>query len=175
VNRWLRSLGVRELQHPETVAALCRRPEVRLQGLLAAAIPAQQRALQRSQQHALTHAQRQLRALLADPEVLSAAEVELKYEGYIDRERRSIERLKRFEALRIPVRFDYQAIDALSRESREKLALVRPRTLGQASRISGVRPADISVLLVQLRARQAPAADGARQGGAANGARQGGT
>jgi len=148
VNRWLRSLGVRELQHPETAAALCRRPEVRLQGLLAAAFPAQQR----------------WRALLARPELLSAAEVELKYEGYIDRERRSIERLKRFEALRIPVRFDYQAVDALSRESREKLALVRPRTLGQASRISGVRPADISVLLVQLRAGRAPRGNGARQG-----------
>ena len=148
VNRWLRSLGVRELQHPETAAALCRRPEVRLQGLLAAAFPAQQR----------------WRALLARPELLSAAEVELKYEGYIDRERRSIERLKRYEALRIPARFDYQAVDALSRESREKLALVRPRTLGQASRISGVRPADISVLLVQLRARRAPLGNGARQG-----------
>ncbi len=151
VNRWLRSLGVRELQHPETAAALCRRPEVRLQGLLAAALPAQP----------------QLRALLGRPEVLSAAEVELKYEGYIDRERRSIERLKRFEALRIPARFDYQAVDALSRESREKLALVRPRTLGQASRISGVRPADISVLLVQLRAgqgsaRQVPPGNGVR-------------
>ncbi|MDE0227976.1 MAG: tRNA uridine-5-carboxymethylaminomethyl(34) synthesis enzyme MnmG [Spirochaetaceae bacterium] len=148
VNRWLRSLGVRELQHPETAAALCRRPEVRLRGLLAAAFPAQQR----------------WRALLARPELLSAAEVELKYEGYIDRERRSIERLKRYEALRIPARFDYQAVDALSRESREKLALVRPRTLGQASRISGVRPADISVLLVQLRARRAPLGNGARQG-----------
>ena len=148
VNRWLRSLGVRELQHPETAAALCRRPEVRLQGLLAAAFPAQQR----------------WRALLARPELLSAAEVELKYEGYIDRERRSIERLQRFEALGIPARFDYQAVDALSRESREKLALVRPRTLGQASRISGVRPADISVLLVQLRAGRAPLGNGARQG-----------
>ena len=100
----------------------------------------------------------------ARPELLSAAEVELKYEGYIDRERRSIERLQRFEALGIPARFDYQAVDALSRESREKLALVRPRTLGQASRISGVRPADISVLLVQLRAGRAPLANGARQG-----------
>ena len=148
VNRWLRSLGSRELQHPEAAAALCRRPEVRLQGLLAAALPAQ----------------RQLRALLAAPEVLSAAEVELKYEGYIDRERRSIERLRRYEALRIPARFDYRAVDALSRESREKLTLVRPRTLGQASRISGVRPADISVLLVQLRAGRVPPKNGARQG-----------
>ncbi len=87
--------------------------------------------------------------------MLREVEVELKYEGYIDRERRSIERLQRFEALRIPPRFDYGTVEALSRESREKLALVRPRTLGQASRISGVRPADISVLLVQLRAGRA--------------------
>ena len=93
-----------------------------------------------------------LAALLADPEALAAAEVELKYEGYIARERHNIERLQRFEALRIPESFDYSVIDALSREGREKLQLVRPRTLGQATRISGVSPADVSILLVQLRA-----------------------
>ena len=93
-----------------------------------------------------------LAALLADPEALAAAEVELKYEGYIARERHNIERLQRFEALRIPESFDYTDIHALSHEGREKLQLVRPRTLGQATRISGVSPADVSILLVQLRA-----------------------
>ena len=91
-------------------------------------------------------------ALLADPELLAAAEVELKYEGYIARERDNIERLQRFEALRIPPSLDYAAFTALSQEGREKLQQVRPRTLGQASRISGVSPADLSILLVQLRA-----------------------
>ena len=141
VNGWLRLLGVAELQRPETAAALCRRPEIRLQGLLA---------------EVLQPDRPQLSALLALPDLLSAVEVELKYEGYIDRERNNIERLQRFEALRIPARFDYLAVEALSRESREKLSLVRPRTLGQASRISGVRPTDISILLVQLRAGNAP-------------------
>ena len=141
VNGWLRSLGVAELQRPETAAALCRRPEIRLHGLLA---------------EVLQPDRPQLSALLALPDLLSAVEVELKYEGYIDRERNNIERLQRFEALRIPARFDYLAVEALSRESREKLSLVRPRTLGQASRISGVRPTDISILLVQLRAGNAP-------------------
>ena len=137
VNPWLRSLGAGELQRSETAAALCRRPEVRLHALLAEVLPG---------------APGVLRTLLAHPVVLSAVEVELKYEGYIDRERRNIERLQRYELLTLPARFDYDTVAALSRESREKLALVRPRTLGQASRISGVRPADISVLLVYLRA-----------------------
>ena len=137
INGWLRSRRAAQLQRPESAAALCRRPEVRLGALLDALDGAERKG--------------SLRELLAAPDLLSAAEVELKYEGYIERERRNIERLQRFEALRIPEWFDYRAVGALSQESREKLDLVRPRTLGQASRISGVRPADISVLLVQLR------------------------
>ncbi len=150
-NRWLQSLGMKELQRPESAAALCRRPEVRLHALLAEMFAPPHCGAGRAGGGECPD----LSALLAQPEVLREVEVELKYEGYIDRERRSIERLQRFEALRIPPRFDYGTVEALSRESREKLALVRPRTLGQASRISGVRPADISVLLVQLRAGRA--------------------
>ena len=151
VNPWLRSLGVPELQRPATAAALCRRPEIPLRSLLSEVLHPD-----RGGDRNGTGDRPQLRALPDFPDVLSAVEVELKYEGYIDRERNSIERLQRYEALGIPPRFDYLAVDALSRESREKLSLVRPRTLGQASRISGVRPADISVLLVALRAGNAP-------------------
>ena len=161
VNRWLRSLGMRELRGPETAAALCRRPEVKLPGLLAEVFPAQRGAA------AAGREQSELHALTSDPDLLSAVEVELKYEGYIERERRNMERLQRFEALGIPGRFDYGAVEALSRESREKLALVRPRTLGQASRISGVRPADISVLLVHLRGGSAHRAGAAASNGEA--------
>ena len=164
VNGWLRSLGAQELQRPETAAALCRRPEIRLRGLLAALLAPSRRDVGRTGTGECPDGA-DPSALLAQPEVLRAVEVELKYEGYIDRERRSIARLQRFEALRIPARFDYGAVDALSRESREKLAQVRPRTLGQASRISGVRPADISVLLVQLRAGNAARAVGAARNG----------
>ena len=148
INGWLRARGAGELQRPESAAALCRRPEVRLAALLGEALP---RAAA-SATTAETGAAPPLTALLADPELLCAAEVELKYEGYVARERHNIERLQRFEALRIPPSLDYAALGALSHEGREKLQLVRPRTLGQASRISGVSPADVSILLVRLRA-----------------------
>ena len=150
INGWLRSRGASELQHPETAAALCRRPEVRLAALLGETVPAADPATAPSA--GATGDSPPLAALLADPELLAAAEVELKYEGYIARERDNIERLQRFEALRIPTSLDYAAFKALSQEGREKLQQVRPRTLGQASRISGVSPADLSILLVQLRA-----------------------
>ena len=150
INGWLRSRGASELQRPETAAALCRRPEVRLAALLGETVPAADPTTAPSA--GATGDSAPLAALLADPELLAAAEVELKYEGYIARERDNIERLQRFEALRIPPSLDYAAFKALSQEGREKLQQVRPRTLGQASRISGVSPADLSILLVQLRA-----------------------
>ena len=153
INEWLRARGASELQQPESAAALCRRPEVRLGALLGATLSPAAAATAATAAHATeTGASPPLAALLADPELLAAAEVELKYEGYVARERHNIERLQRFEALRIPHSFDYGAINALSHEGGEKLQLVRPRTLGQASRISGVSPADLSILLVQLRA-----------------------
>ena len=156
INGWLRSRGVSELQRPETAAALCRRPEVRLAALLGETVPPADAASAPSA--TATGDSPPLTALLADPELLAAAEVELKYEGYIARERANIERLQRFEALRIPPSLDYAAFKALSQEGREKLQQVRPRTLGQASRISGVSPADISILLVQLRTAGRPRA-----------------
>ena len=156
INGWLRSRGVSELQRPETAAALCRRPEVRLAALLGETVPPADAATAPSA--TATGDSPPLAALLADPELLAAAEVELKYEGYIARERANIERLQRFEALRIPPSLDYAAFKALSQEGREKLQQVRPRTLGQASRISGVSPADLSILLVQLRTAGRPRA-----------------
>ena len=145
INGWLRARGAGELQRPASAADLCRRPEVRLAALLSSALPV-------AAPSTATAAGAPLAALLADPELLAAAEVELKYEGYVARERHNIERLQRFEALRIPRSLDYAELGALSHESREKLQLIRPRTLGQASRISGVSPADVSILLVALRA-----------------------
>lgn len=80
--------------------------------------------------------------------VLEAAEIAVKYAGYIERERRIADKIKRLEDLRIPDGFDYSKLTALSMECRIKLDRYRPRTIAQASRISGVSPADISVLLV---------------------------
>jgi len=78
-------------------------------------------------------------------------EIWLKYEGYIDREKRKIQQGSRLEKTKIPADFDYQSISALRTESREKLEKIRPATLGQAARISGVNPADIAILSVWVK------------------------
>ncbi len=85
-----------------------------------------------------------------DKEVLEAAEIELKYSGYVAKERELVEKMQRLESLKIKTNFDYKSIQALSSEASEKLTLVKPRTIGQASRISGVSPADISILMVHM-------------------------
>lgn len=91
------------------------------------------------------------------PEVAEQVEFELKYEGYVARELRQIEKSEQVSRQRIPETLDYQAIRALRYESREKLSAIRPRDLGQASRISGITPADIAILSVWLK-KSAPAA-----------------
>ena len=85
------------------------------------------------------------------PEEAAGLETEIKYAGYIDREHRVVERLSRTENVRIPDGFDYGAVPGLSSESRAKLALARPLTLGQAGRISGVTPADVQILWVAVK------------------------
>ena len=81
-------------------------------------------------------------------EVLEAVEIAIKYKGYIDRERKLAEKIMRLENLSIPDDFDFDKVQSLSIECRQKLKKYSPRTIAQASRISGVSPADISVLLV---------------------------
>jgi len=77
-------------------------------------------------------------------------EAEIKYEGYIKRQEEQVRRFERMENRRIPETLDYTTVTGLSEEARQKLSEIRPRSLGQASRISGVRSGDISVLLVYL-------------------------
>ncbi len=79
---------------------------------------------------------------------LETAEIFIKYEAYIEREKEHVDKLNRLEHLIIPDKFDYSALKSLSNESRNKLQVVQPKTIGQAKRISGVSPADISILLV---------------------------
>jgi tRNA uridine 5-carboxymethylaminomethyl modification enzyme len=81
---------------------------------------------------------------------LRAVETEIKYAGYLDQQRKSIEKLKRAESLSIPAWFDYQSVSGLSREMQEKLSRVRPQTVGQASRIPGVTPAALSLIHVYI-------------------------
>lgn len=83
-----------------------------------------------------------------DPLVLEQVEVELKYGGYIKRQQADIDEMRRLESRILPENTDYNSIEGLRKEAQEKLSKVRPRSLGQASRISGVSPSDISVLIV---------------------------
>ncbi|MFN4254148.1 MAG: tRNA uridine-5-carboxymethylaminomethyl(34) synthesis enzyme MnmG [Saprospiraceae bacterium] len=85
-----------------------------------------------------------------DSEFVELAEINMKYAGYIQKEEEMVQRMARLEDLHLHPDFDYAALTALSAESRQKLARHRPQTIGQASRISGVSPADVSVLLVHL-------------------------
>ncbi|MBK8510122.1 MAG: tRNA uridine-5-carboxymethylaminomethyl(34) synthesis enzyme MnmG [Candidatus Competibacteraceae bacterium] len=87
----------------------------------------------------------------ADPRVAEQVEIQAKYAGYIDRQRDEIDRQRRHEDLALPADFDYAGVRGLSREVSEKLSRHRPRTLGQAGRISGVTPAALSLLLVHLK------------------------
>ena len=85
-----------------------------------------------------------------DQEILESAEIELKYEGYIKKERELVDKMSRLEEVKLLENYDYKSIKALSNEAKVKLSQVKPTTIGQASRISGVSPADISVLLVHM-------------------------
>ena len=83
-------------------------------------------------------------------EIVEAADILLKYQGYIDRERENADKLRRLEDINIEGRFDYPTMTALSTEARQKLERIRPRTIGQASRIPGVSPADVNILPLMM-------------------------
>lgn len=120
-------LGEEMPQKTPTFAEICRRPSVEAQHL------------------------RRFIDFECDDEALKAAAIELKYEGYLKKEQSAINEQKRLEGKLIPKDFDYNSIKALRIEARQKLSEIRPLNLGQASRISGVSPADIAVLIVALR------------------------
>ncbi|UCD71898.1 MAG: tRNA uridine-5-carboxymethylaminomethyl(34) synthesis enzyme MnmG, partial [Syntrophobacterales bacterium] len=86
-----------------------------------------------------------------DREARDQVEIQTKYEGYLIRQKEQIERFKRFENLKIPEDMDFQEIIGLSTEVKEKLSTLRPISIGQASRISGVTPAAISILIVNMK------------------------
>ena len=85
-----------------------------------------------------------------EPNALQQAEIFMKYEGYIVKEKETADKMNRLEDIKLYDGFDYEAITSLSAEAREKLTKVKPETLGQASRISGVSPSDVSILMVHL-------------------------
>ena len=121
------SLGSTPLYESKSVSELVLRPEIHLQDLLNI-VP---RGTNRE-----------------DAKVVESVEISLKYKGYIEREQKLADKIKRLEDLKIPEGFDFDKVSGLTIECRQKLAKYQPVTLAQASRISGVSPADISVLLV---------------------------
>ena len=145
-----RLLG-RALEHEHSLADLLRRPGVRfddVQELATIACP--DKAVSRET----------LRAELGDPlasAVIEQVETTLRYAGYIDKQHVEVDRAASFERLRLPSDIDYGQVKALSFEVRQKLSLHRPQTLGQASRISGVTPAAVSLLLIYLKKRRGKA------------------
>ena len=86
-----------------------------------------------------------------DARVAERVEIRVKYEGYVARQTEEAARLRALEALALPPTLDYERLAGLSREVKEKLGRVRPRSIGQASRIAGVTPAAVSILMVHLR------------------------
>ena len=93
-------------------------------------------------------------------DIITELETEAKYEGYIEKQREQIARMHRLEEKKFPAGFDFGALTALSEEAREKLTAIAPETVGRAARISGVSPADVSVLLVALEKNNRGIANG---------------
>jgi tRNA uridine 5-carboxymethylaminomethyl modification enzyme len=142
LNTYLERNGQDRVSEREKLAKLLKRPSVRLEELLSVDSLAQEPVFR----EILSLKDKRL-----SKEVLEQIEIELKYEGYIQRQRDQIEKFERYEEQKIPVDFGYNKLRALSTEGREKLSRVKPESIGQASRISGVTPSDISVLMVALR------------------------
>ena len=135
INPYLESIGSTSLRGGCKLYDLISRPEITLSGI-AGQIPALQSLLEKADTHR--------------DEIVEAAEIEIKYSGYISRERALAEKMQRLEAIQVKGRFNYEEVTQLSTEARQKLTAINPETLGQASRIPGVSPSDISVLLVLL-------------------------
>ena len=132
INDWLALQGSAPLKQQVKLKSVLLRPQVHIQEL----------------RQVLPHLDDQLKKY--DTTYIESAEVNLKYEGYLNKEKEMVEKMERLESLVLKDNFDYSVIQSLSAEAREKLTDIRPRTLGQASRISGVSPSDISVLLVHI-------------------------
>ena len=142
INPFLRSKGLEEVEEGDKLDKFLKRPAISLAELL------QLDGI--SKQPFFNHLLQNQSKKLAK-EVLEQIEIEVKYEGYIQRQMEEIMRFEKFESYEIPEDFDYDKVKSLSTEGKEKLKKVQPHSIGQASRISGVTPADVSVLMVYLR------------------------
>ena len=129
INDKLKAIGTAPLKTPATLADLLKRPEITYKEL--AVIDGGASCIR--------------------PDVAEQVEIQIKYEGYIRRQQEQVEQVRSVEWMKIPENIDYKEMPGLSREVVEKLERVRPRTIGQASRISGITPAAITVLMIYLK------------------------
>jgi len=132
VNPMLESLGSEPIRQKQKLINLLTRPQVGIQDLINN-LPALQ-----------------LLSNGLQPDAIVDAEISIKYQGYIEKERLIAEKMDKLEHIALAESFDYNTISSISAEARQKLNTIKPRTLGQASRISGVNPSDISILLVHM-------------------------
>ena len=135
INDFLVASGTAELKHGCRLADLISRPQLTIESL-SSVIPALKSEISKISNRR--------------EEIVEAAEILLKYQGYIDRETMIAEKLHRLENIRIKGKFDYATIPSLSTEARQKLAKIDPETIGQAGRIPGISPSDINILLVLM-------------------------
>lgn len=136
VNTMLAELSTPPISQPVKIASLLLRPQVEIEDLISA-IPTLKEQVDKIPQS-------------KRKEILSLSQINLKYENYIQKEQETVDRINKYENLVIKDNFDYKSLKSLSFEAREKLSHIRPKTIGQASRISGVSPADIAVLVLYI-------------------------
>ncbi len=136
VNTMLTELSTPPISQPIKIASLLLRPQVQIEDLIVS-IPTLEEKVNKIPQS-------------KRKEILSLSQINLKYENYIQKEQETVDRINKYENLIIKDDFDYQSLKSLSFEAREKLSHIRPKTIGQASRISGVSPADIAVLVLYI-------------------------
>lgn len=136
INPYLREINSSEILQPENASQIAKRNEIKLEKLL---------------ERDCFNNDNLISELKGNAEVLNQIEIELKYAGYIKRQAEQVRNFDSSESEVIPERFDFSKIKSLSTEAREKLNKVKPRSLGQASRIAGVTPADISILTIYMK------------------------
>jgi tRNA uridine 5-carboxymethylaminomethyl modification enzyme len=134
INKRLEELGEKPIKEPTRMSNILKRPKVSISDM---------KIDNKESKSALTNYMKE--------EILFEAETIIKYSGYINRQKEEIDKIKIYENMIIPEKFDYNDIKSLSNESREKFINIKPQTVGQAQRINGIRPSDISILLVYLK------------------------
>jgi tRNA uridine 5-carboxymethylaminomethyl modification enzyme len=137
VNEKLKTLGTSGLKQKVKSIGLIERPQIGIKDI-SNDVPGLAKFLNKNLQ------------INSDDEIVESAEICIKYAGYIERERKLADKIKRLEKIKLDDGIDYNGLKSISTEARQKLSRIRPRTVGQASRISGVSPSDISVLLVHM-------------------------